>query len=323
MSSPSSTISAMPQLLIEFVKSFHARYPKTSVGLAVALGLVAIKRVLFRKKPKNVRGKIVLITGGGFGLGRLMAKKFSSLGATVVLWDINEANLEETAKIIAAKGAPVHTAIVNVSDRKAVFAAVASLKASVGKIDILVNNAGVVSAAPIDELTEGQIRRTFDVNVFAHFWTIQAVLPDMIADNSGHICSIASSAGFGGCPRLTDYCASKFAAVGLDESLRRELRGRGVHGVKTTCIAPFFINTGMFDGVTTRFPWLLPILDQHYVANTVVDKILYNEAIWMTPGLINLVPVLRFLSSGVQDWISDFLGITHSMDDFKGRSIKA
>ena len=89
-------------------------------------------------------------------------------------------------------------------------------------------------------------------NVFI-FQTVKAFLPAMVARNSGHIVSIASSAGLFGVTGLADYCASKFAAVGFDESLRFELEAMGKTGVHTTVVCPYYINTGMFDGVQTRY----------------------------------------------------------------------
>ena len=82
---------------------------------------------------------------------------------------------------------------------------------------------------------------------------MKAFLPAMVARNSGHIVSIASSAGLFGVTGLADYCASKFAAVGFDESLRFELEAMGKTGVHTTVVCPYYINTGMFDGVRTRY----------------------------------------------------------------------
>ena len=77
----------------------------------------------------------------------------------------------------------------------------------------------------------------------------------MIAKKKGHIVSIASLAGLVGLPGLSDYCASKFGAVAIDEAIRLELKKNGHYGyVKTTCICPYFINTGMFDGAKSAFP---------------------------------------------------------------------
>mmetsp|Transcript_39481 Transcript_39481/g.35251 ORF Transcript_39481/g.35251 Transcript_39481/m.35251 type:complete len:95 (-) Transcript_39481:240-524(-) len=94
----------------------------------------------------------------------------------------------------------------------------------------------------------------------------------MIAKNKGHIVTIASNAGLVGVCGLADYCASKFGAVGFDESLRMELR-KIKSNVKTTCICPYYIDTGMFDGVKTRFPLLFPILKPNYVARRICNAI--------------------------------------------------
>ena len=81
---------------------------------------------------------------------------------------------------------------------------------------------------------------------------MKSFLPDMMSRNHGHIVTVASSAGFIGVTGLADYCASKFAAVGFDESLRFELEAQGKDGIHTTVVCPFFINTGMFEGAKTR-----------------------------------------------------------------------
>ena len=82
--------------------------------------------------------------------------------------------------------------------------------------------------------------------------TIKAFAPDMISKNHGHIITIASGAGLFGISGLVDYCASKFGAVGTHQSLSMELDALGCRGVHTTCVCPYFIDTGMFDGVQTR-----------------------------------------------------------------------
>ena len=93
------------------------------------------------------------------------------------------------------------------------------------------------------------IRRTLDVNTISHLYTIKEFLPEMITNKKGHIVSIASLAGLWGIPGLGDYCASKFGAVAIDEALRLELKKNGHYSyVKTTCICPYFIDTGMFEG---------------------------------------------------------------------------
>ena len=119
-----------------------------------------------------------------------------------------------------------------------------------GYISILINNAGIVSGKTTMELSEPMIERTIAVNTTSHLYTIREFMPDMIKNKRGHIVTIASMAGLAGIPGLSDYCASKFGAFAIDESIRLELKKSGDYkNVKTTCICPYYINTGMFDGV--------------------------------------------------------------------------
>lgn len=96
------------------------------------------------------------------------------------------------------------------------------------------------------DLQDEEILSTMNVNAISHFWTIKAFLPEMIEHNRGHIVTIASLAGTVGVNKLTDYCASKYAAVGLDAALRLELATNGYSKIKTTVVCPWFIDTGMF-----------------------------------------------------------------------------
>lgn len=95
-----------------------------------------------------------------------------------------------------------------------------------GDVDILINNAGIVTGKKLLENTEKGIERTFAINSIAHAYTIRAFLPSMMQRDKGHIVTIASVAGHMGIGGLSDYCGSKFAAVGLDESVRMELSTR-------------------------------------------------------------------------------------------------
>jgi len=117
------------------------------------------------------------------------------------------------------------------------------------------------------------MKKTLEVNTLAHFYTVKVFLPSMIKRNSGHIVTIASISGHFGVCGLADYAASKFGVVGFDESLRMEMKARG-YKIKTTCICPYYINTGMFHGVSeTIFGKLIPILEPDFVANRIVNAI--------------------------------------------------
>ena len=268
---------------------------------------------------KDLKGKLVLITGAGCGIGRIMARKFAEEGSRLVLWDINQETMDKSAEIIKDTGGDVFTYICDVSKREAVYETAEKVKKEAGKVDVLVNNAGIVSGKSLLDLADEEIMKTIDVNVMAHFWMVKSFLPAMIEENSGHIVTIASSAGWVGVNALADYCASKFANVGFDESLRMELRKKKLTGIKTTCVCPYYIDTGMFEGVKTRFSFLLPILKEEEVAEQILEAVKKDKAILKMPPFTYTVPLLRLLPTPVMDTLADILGVSSSMDEFKGR----
>ena len=260
----------------------------------------------------QLSGRTVLITGAASGIGRSMARRMAERGARILAWDVDLARLEALAGDLP--GRSHRWDLVDVSDRRAVYGAARRA----GAIDVLVNNAGIVSGQRLLEVSDEQIEQTMRVNALALFWTTKAFLSDMIRRGQGHVVTVASAAGLMGVAGLVDYTASKFAAVGFDDALRSEL-GRTAPGVKTTIVCPYYINTGMFDGVRTRFPLLLPILDESRVAERIVRAIEKEQPRVVMPLLVRFVPLLRMLPVGVFDALSSFLGLNRGMDHFRGR----
>ncbi|KAJ7398356.1 hypothetical protein BTVI_126047 [Pitangus sulphuratus] len=279
--------------------------------------LPGIKIVYLGERPKkNVSGEIVLITGAASGIGRCLSLKFARLGATLVLWDINQEGLKETVRLARENGAArVHCYICDCSKRQDVYSVADQVKKEVGDVNILVNNAGIVTGKAFIDSPDSLVEKTMEVNAMAHFWidhihslpliyqvghlivkgdqTYKAFLPAMIATNHGHLVSIASSAGLCGVTRLSDYCASKFAAVGFAESIDVEMRSLRKTGIKTTIVCPYIINTGMFDGVKTKWPRLLPLLDPEYVAEKVVTAVRQNQEMLLTPRILYVLFALK------------------------------
>jgi all-trans-retinol dehydrogenase (NAD+) len=267
----------------------------------------------------EISGRHALVTGGASGIGRLMALKLAEAGARVTIWDINPASLETVVGELAAiAGSQARGFICDVSQRQQVYARAEETTAANGPVDLLINNAGVVSGKDFLDLPDEKIAATFDVNVLALFWAGKAFLPSMIARNSGHVVTIASASGLIGVARLADYAASKWAAVGFDESLRAELR-TSAPGVMTTVVCPFYINTGMFRGVRSRWPLLLPILEEDDVAARVVHAIRRDQRRVVLPWPVLLLPALRILPVGMFDWVANLLGVNVSMKEFVGR----
>ncbi len=265
-------------------------------------------------------GKNVLITGSASGIGRLMAQKIAARGGNVILWDIDRPGLEALCEQLERWGyAAAAYQQCDLSDREEIEESARRVLAEHGPVDVLINNAGIVSGKPLLEMSDQAIERTFAINTLALFWTTRCFLPGMIAKGSGHIVTIASAGGLIGVPRMTDYSASKFAAVGFDESLRVELKRLGHRGIRTTVVCPYYINTGMFQGVKTRFPFLLPIQEPDAVASQIVAAIEANRGRLITPPFVLALFPTRLLPTGLFDQVASFFGINRSMDEFKGR----
>ena len=266
----------------------------------------------------DIKGSRALITGAANGIGRLLAAELGRAGAGLVLWDIDEQGLHEAETELRAAGRDVRTYVCDLTRREDIETVAAQTLAECGPVDILVNNAGIVSGRNLLEITPAEIERTFQVNTLAIFWTAKAFLPAMLERDRGHIVTIASAAGLAGTAKLTDYCSSKFAAVGFDESLRVELKRQNSR-VVTTVVCPFYTDTGMFEGVRTRFPWLLPILDPEYVVMRTVRAIEKDRRRLIMPRFVYTGWPTRLLPVAWFDALMAFFGISHSMDDFRGR----
>ncbi|CAD5118591.1 DgyrCDS7278 [Dimorphilus gyrociliatus] len=242
---------------------------------------------------KDVQNQTVLITGAGSGLGRLLAFRFAKLGCATVLWDIDsKGNAKTAAEIKQRYNSECLTYTVDLSSKESIYETANKVKEDIGEINILINNAGIVTGKKFMECQDALIEKTFQVNTSAHFWTTKAFLPRMLKLNHGHIVNIASAAGLTGVTGLADYCASKFAVVGFTESLSMELTSLEKTGVKTTVVCPYYIDTGMFKGVKTKFPEILPIVTPEHAVDRMMDGILSNKSeVWIPRSLYVLLSV--------------------------------
>jgi len=272
-------------------------------------------------KEKSVEGEIIMITGAGSGLGRLMSEKLALRhGAKIVCVDVNATgNAETVDNIVKNKGSAVGFTC-NLTDENDVVSLASSVAEKVGEVDILINNAGVVTGKEFLQSSNKMNRLTIGVNTESHFWTTKAFLPPMINKNHGHIVTVASGAGLVGIHKLADYCASKFGAVGFAESLMSELYCLGKDGVKSTLVCPYFISTGMFEGVQSRFDFLLPIMTPDYVTDKIIEAMLQNQEIILMPRILYVLVVAKsFLPVKALHVVMKFLGAGEMMAQFVGR----
>ncbi|XP_067639447.1 estradiol 17-beta-dehydrogenase 11 isoform X2 [Eurosta solidaginis] len=225
----------------------------------------------FAPQETDVNGQTVLITGTGHGIGKELALQYSALGAKIICWDMNEQSNQETIKEIKSYGGEAHAYTVNVMKRDEINALAEKIKKDHGFINIIVNNAGIMPCHPLLEHTETEIRNMYEINVLAHFWIIQAFLPDMIARNQGHIIALSSCAGLFAVANLVPYCGTKFAVRGLMEALAEELRHKNPqNNIKFTTIYPYMVDTGLCKRPRYRFPNLFKMVKPADAAASII-----------------------------------------------------
>ena len=270
---------------------------------------------------KSVADKIVLVTGAAMGLGKLFATKAVQEGAAaVVLWDINESGLKDTAAELEAEGGTVHTYVVDVSSATAVAKAAALVRKEVGDVHVLVNNAGIVRGnGYFWENAVRDVEQTMLINSIAPMFVAREFLPAMIAsDQECRVVNLASSAGLNAVPRLAVYAGSKWAAVGWSDSVRLELEQAGHKHVRVTTVCPTYINTGMFDGAKGIF--LTPMLKQEQVVDGAWHEMLKGHPFLIIPWTSRLNKVLSgVLPVRARDLWLRRVGVYNSMAEFTGR----
>ena len=183
---------------------------------------------------EGLAGKRALITGGASGIGRAIALKLARDGCDIALIDIDGERANATAAEIRALGHEAKAATGDVSDAESVRAAVAALADNSAPIDILINNAGIARLGSLLTMSEKDWRDTFAVNVDGVFHVSRAVVPGMVARRRGAVVNMASWLGRRGHPAFSAYAATKFAVIGMTQSLALEVAPSGVR-VNAVC----------------------------------------------------------------------------------------
>jgi len=266
---------------------------------------------------KTFKNKITLITGGASGIGEIMTRILLERGAIVIIWDINQKKLERVKSKYSNLG-ELTVMKVDVSNVSEIKNAASQFITDFGGIDVLINNAGIIVGSYFHEHSEANIVNTMNINANAPILISHAFIGNMLSKNSGHICNIASSGGLLSNPKMSVYVASKWSLIGFSDSLRLEMH-QLKKNIKVTTIMPYYINTGMFEGVKSK----IPILDPEATAFTIIKAIAKNRKMVSIPGYI--YTVTRFaqaiLPLSIFDWFTGkVLGIYKTMDHFKGRN---
>lgn len=193
---------------------------------------------------KSFKNKVAAITGAGSGIGRALAVQLADAGCALALADINADGLAQTAETARAKGVAVTTEVLDVAQRDAVYAWAEACNNVHGPANLIFNNAGVALGAPVDGMSEADLKWVMDINFWGVVYGTQAFLPQLKASGDGHVINVSSIFGIAGIPSQSAYNASKFAVRGFTEALRQELEIAG-EPVSATTVHPGGIKTNI------------------------------------------------------------------------------
>lgn len=190
----------------------------------------------------NLKNKNALITGAGKGIGKAIAIALAKEGVNVILVSRTQLDVEQLAVKIENFGVKSLALTADVADINSVNSAVEKALTEFKTIDILINNAGIASFGNFLELEPAEWEKIIQVNLMGTYYTTRAVLPNMIERQTGDIINISSTAGLNGNALTSAYSASKFAVLGLTDSLMQELRK---HNIRVTALTPSTVATDL------------------------------------------------------------------------------
>lgn len=198
----------------------------------------------------RLQGKVAIVTGGASGIGKATALRFLQEGATVAIWDINEASGKAVAAEWAGQGLSCKFYKVNTADLDAVQEGADSVMQDFGQIDILINNAGITRDSSLKKMSPLQWQQVIDVNLSGVFYCTKVVSGYMLERNYGRIVNAASVVALYGNFGQTNYVASKAGVIGMTKVWAREL---GRKGITVNAIAPGFIKTEMVETIPAEY----------------------------------------------------------------------
>jgi NAD(P)-dependent dehydrogenase (short-subunit alcohol dehydrogenase family) len=247
------------------------RLMKTRSWIALSTilgGALFARHRLRRKRALDLTGKVVAITGGSRGLGLVLARAVLERGARVAICARDPDELAR-AKAELQQNGEVLASACDVTDRDDVLRFIAEVEDDFGPIDVLINNAGIIQVGPIEMMTHDDFEQALDANLRGPLHAMLAVLPYMRKRGGGRIVNIASIGGKLAIPHLAPYCTSKFALVGLSESMRAELVKDNIF-VTTAC--PGLIRTG-----SARHAWFKGHKEAEYAWFAIGDSVQWTS----------------------------------------------
>lgn len=256
----------------------------------------------------------VLITGASQGIGQVTARKFAQHGYNLVLAARHADRLKAVAEELQGLGTSVLAVPTDVRDAQQVHELVRAALERYGTVDVLINNAGIYCCGPVEQFSLEEWHQVIDTNLWGYIHTIQALLPQFLAQGKGTIVNVGSIGGKVPIPYLLPYTTSKFAITGLTEALHSELSPKGIQvcGIYPNLIRSDFLERAIFEGETTEDAQARRQQHEQLVQIPVVEKPEdVADAIWQAVqhrksevlvGSANLAAIANGLLPGVTQW---------------------
>ncbi|WP_369617215.1 3-ketoacyl-ACP reductase [Flavobacterium sp. CFS9] len=234
----------------------------------------------------DLKNKNALITGAGKGIGKAIALALANEGVNVILISRTQADVDQLAIEINNLGVKSLALAADVSDINSINSAVEKALAEFKNIDILINNAGIGAFGKFLELEPNDWERIIQINLMGTYYTTRAVIPNMIERQTGDIINISSTAGLNGNALTSAYSASKFAVLGLTDSLMQEMRK---HNIRVTALTPSTVATDMAKDLNLTDGNPEKVMQPEDIAELIVAQLklsrrvfIKNSSIWST-----------------------------------------
>jgi NAD(P)-dependent dehydrogenase (short-subunit alcohol dehydrogenase family) len=249
---------------------------------------------------KAFENKVVVLTGAASGLGRELALQLSGLGARLALIDVDAGGMETTVAACLGRSADVKVLsfICDVTDRSRLRELAATVARDFGGVDYLFANAGRTCLVDVTRLDEPLNEQVLTTNMLGTVRTIEAFLPSMLAQKSGHVIGVGSLAGLRGLPKGAYYCASKAAQAVFLEGLRFDVKK---HGIRVSSVLPGFMDTPMNAPLLERYR-MLPMMPVDRAARRLLRAVARGTKTIVFPKRLHLLAALNHL---VPKWVSD------------------
>ncbi len=235
---------------------------------------------------ESLKGKKALITGAGKGIGKALALALAKEGVSVALLARTAADLEKVAEEVTAFGVDAYIAQADVANLDSVNTAAEKVLNSFGAIDILINNAGIGRFGNFMDLEVASWEEVIQVNLMGAYYVTRAFLPQMIERKTGDIINISSTAGLNGNAMTSAYSASKFALIGMTDSLMKEVRK---HNIRVNCLTPSTVATDMALDLNLTDGNPEKVMQPEDIAELLVSQlklnrrvVVVNSSIWST-----------------------------------------